>query len=219
MPSRPSGEAVRGSVYPSLGDLQSKLLRLEDPQLILLKGHMLAEQQLTHTVADRLRIRPTELRSIMPFGVAVDIVFAGHDSEISRSRVLWFNDLRNRLAHDFDVDMSPGFHEVLRRYGCAWPSAVTEQKDLAMALTFLVMAILFSRGNVFLQEQLADLRKIEPPGWDPADDDGVAACRRYLETSTQLENQALETMKDFAPIETAPLTVRQRRRARKRLND
>jgi hypothetical protein len=125
----------------------NRMMWLRDPELVLLKGHLLIEQMLYHAAAIRLRIREDADVPKMPIGTLIDIAFIGVDPE-RRKRVLWFNNLRNDLAHEFRPLESAAFRQTVTLFGAtAWPSSDAERAGLLKCLTDYVCKIVFRHAQ------------------------------------------------------------------------
>jgi hypothetical protein len=122
-----------------------QMMWLTDPELVLLKGQLLLEQILYFSAAVRLRAHDDQLPK-MPFGTLLDIAFIGVDPE-RRKRVLWYNDLRNSLAHEFNALESVAFASIIGRFGIAWPSAASERTGLLKCLTDYTCKIAFRHSS------------------------------------------------------------------------
>jgi hypothetical protein len=112
------------------------LAALRDPELVLLKGHLLVERVLIALVALRTAMLDVDIPKLSfpslvslacaPFTdarVHGDIVLT---NEWQR-KLLWVNELRNRLAHELHALDSPEFSSVVRRFGLPWPDGTMER--------------------------------------------------------------------------------------------
>lgn len=125
----------------------NRMMWLNDPELVLLKGHLLVEQMLYHAAAIRLRIREDADVPKMPIGTLIDIAFIGVNPE-RRKRVLWFNSLRNDLAHEFNPLESTAFRKTVAQFGATeWPSSDAERSGLLKCLTDYVCKIVFRHAQ------------------------------------------------------------------------
>jgi hypothetical protein len=123
-----------------------RMMFLTDPEVILLKGHLLVEQHLYFAAAIRLRIRNDADIPAIPFGTLIDIVFAGINPE-RRKKVVWFNSLRNELAHEFDALESHSFAAAVKLFGAVWPNTSAERAGLLKCLTDYVCKIVFRHAQ------------------------------------------------------------------------
>ena len=106
-----------------LMDLVRDLQNFRDPELVLLKGHMLVERQLTAAVAARLRV---EDEHVPRAGFATIAEFAMQHAP-ERQEVLWLNSLRNVAAHEYHGLKDAQFEKLVACYGLPWPTGVMER--------------------------------------------------------------------------------------------
>lgn len=177
----------------------NRMMWLSDPELVLLKGHLLVEQMLYHPAAVRLRIRDDADIPKMPIGTLIDIAFIGVDPE-RRKRVLWFNTLRNDLAHEFNPLESAAFRQTVTLFGATpWPSDDTERAGLLKCLTDYVCKIVFRHAQ---DHQL-------PPAFPPSRADakefmGILEMAKDLD----LEIAEIETSLSAGVIPNAYINIR-----------
>jgi len=158
----------------------NRMMWLTDPELVLLRGHLLVEQMLYNSAAIRLRILEDVDVPKMPFGTLIDIAFVGVDPE-RRKRVVWFNNLRNDLAHDFNPLESSTFRETVNQFGASWPSTDAERTALLKCLTDYVCKIVFRHAQ---DHQL-------PPAFPPSRTDATEFMN-LLAMAEQIDREILE---------------------------
>jgi hypothetical protein len=172
-----------------------QMMWLSDPELVLLKGQLLLEQILYFSAAVRLRAHDDQLPKI-PFGTLVDIAFIGVDPE-RRKRVLWYNDLRNSLAHEFNALESVAFAGIVRRFGIGWPITTPERSGLLKCLTDYTCKIAFRHSSDH------HLPPISP--------DGVESFMNLLHDAREIDREIAEAEASLASgvVPDSYLNVRQ----------
>jgi hypothetical protein len=123
-----------------------RMMFLADPELVLLKGHLLVEQLLYSSAAIRLRIRNDADVPRIPFGTLIDIAFVGINPD-RRKKVVWYNNLRNDLAHEFDALESASFATDVKLFGPTWPTALAQRSALLKCITDYVCKIVFRHAQ------------------------------------------------------------------------
>ena len=95
------------------------LLTLQDTELILLKGHLLLEEQITSLIESYL-MKPKGLEQArLSFAQKAHLLFCLHQISITHDDlklILELNRIRNRLAHEADFEKN---HEDLRQWACS----------------------------------------------------------------------------------------------------
>ena len=95
------------------------LLSLQDTELILLKGHLLLEEQMTTLIESYLK-KPKGLEKIrLSFAQKAYLLFCLTQLSLTTNDlevILELNRIRNRLAHDADFEKN---HDDLRRWACS----------------------------------------------------------------------------------------------------
>ncbi len=145
-----------GVVSPRAFDFVDDLRALRDPELVLLKGHVVLEQFLVAVVAARLNTVEDEVPGLK-FGALVDLAFKNSEE---RKYLIWLNELRNVAAHKFNALDSLQFSAVLQRFDLPWPKGNLERCILLeqLLLRFIDLALL----------QMLEYMRSTPP--DPGDD-------------------------------------------------
>ena len=102
-----------------LDSLESDLMKFEDVELILLKGHLILEQALNQHLALYISDR-NKLKSLrLMFSKKIDLLVALDGSFFSnKDRILQLkeiNRIRNKLAHEIKFDH---YHDDLKSWAC-----------------------------------------------------------------------------------------------------
>jgi hypothetical protein len=100
-----------------------ELRSVRDPELVLLKGHLLLERCLVAVVAARLRCAEENVPNLK-FGALVDLGFSDPED---RKALIWLNDLRNAVAHEFGALDTPRFEKLIQRFDLPWPTGTLER--------------------------------------------------------------------------------------------
>jgi hypothetical protein len=129
-----------------------KVIALADPELVLLKGHLLVEQALQHAAMIRLRARRENVPRFA-FATLVDIVFVAEPAH-RRARVVWFNNLRNALAHEYDALDDPAVARQINAYGLSWPKSTSDRAQVLKAIVEYTALV------VYIAEQHSQLPPI-----------------------------------------------------------
>src|SRR5579884_3515154 len=106
-----------------LNELVDELKKLRDAELVLLRGHMLVERQLTAAVAVRLKIQDDEVPRL-GFAALAELAV---QEPAERKQVLWLNGLRNVAAHEYHGLDSKQFRDLVSCFGLPWPSGSLER--------------------------------------------------------------------------------------------
>lgn len=109
-----------------LPELLDQLTALKDSELVLIKAHMVVERVLTEALAARLRTTADSVPRLS-YGVLVDLAVR----PASRKELIWFNDLRNQMAHEFNPLEKDGFTSILAKFEITWP----KNAGLRLAIT------------------------------------------------------------------------------------
>jgi uncharacterized protein YutE (UPF0331/DUF86 family) len=118
--------------------LMDEVLSLADAELMLLKAHLLVERVLVAATGVRLRENDDEQVPKLPFGTLVDLA-AADDGE--RKTLIWFNDLRNALAHEFHALDGAEFQKTISLFGVSWPSDAEARTRVMFALVHVVILV------------------------------------------------------------------------------
>jgi hypothetical protein len=133
-----------------------ELRLMRDPELLLLKGHVLVQRFLVAVVAARLNCGETAVPGLK-FGVLTQLAF---DESEERNPFLWLNDLRNSVAHQFQSLESRNFAEVISRFRLPWPGGALERCILLEQILVRAISVALGRMLSFVADRPA------PPGED-----------------------------------------------------
>jgi hypothetical protein len=122
-----------------------------------LKGHLLVEHLLVRAAGVRLRVADPDVPRF-GFAALMDIAFvaASHDR---RSRVVWFNNLRNSIAHEYEAFDEPNFASHIKKFGVVWPEFRHDRAQILKALIEYVALLVWVTGE---QSQSPPIREEGP---------------------------------------------------------
>jgi hypothetical protein len=120
----------------------TQLKTFRDPEMLLLKGHLIVERLLVAAVARRLGCDEIAVPRLS-FATLIDFVLTDDDE---RRRTIWFNDLRNSLAHEFDALENAEFRAIIARFKLPWPSGPLERCIVLEHVVYLIGHLVDRRG-------------------------------------------------------------------------
>ncbi len=143
-------------------DLQAFLAQfrdISDPELVLLKAHLLVERVLVAALVIRLDKKDDDRTPRVGFGALVELATRRDED---RAPLRSFNELRNALAHELDGTDSSAFRAAMGRLGVLWPDG----KDARLTTAHLVATVMIQRAFLhYLQETYEETRRQEPPDY------------------------------------------------------
>jgi hypothetical protein len=122
----------------------------------------------------------------IPFGTLIDIAFAGLNPE-RRKKVVWYNNLRNDLAHEFDALEASTFAADIKLFGPRWPKPQAQRAALLKCITDYVCKIVFRHAQ---EHQLPPAPPIMPHK--------VKDFMDLLAMAKEVENEIVELEKSLA---------------------
>jgi len=155
-----AASATLGHVSGSkLAELLNQLTALKEPEIVLIKAHMLVERVLIEALAARLRTAGGSVPRL-PYGVLVDLAARPE----SRKKLVWFNELRNAMAHEFDPLEKASFTSSLAKFGIRWPKNARLRLSIAKALGEYVVVLAWREvvNNLFVQLTLQRASSLPP---------------------------------------------------------
>jgi len=169
-----------------IGTCVQRVFEQTDCELMLLKGHLLIERVLVATAAARLREDDHEAVPKMSFSTLIDLASTKDEK---RKALIWFNDLRNALAHEFNAIDGEEFRQKVQCFGVKWPKAERARLDVLKALVNYVMLIswetyLDHSTNQLTLERAPTLSEDAKPFLEKAVEiiDGVRKAREFLDS-------------------------------------
>ena len=115
-----------------------QLAAIKDPEMVLLKAHMLVERVLVQVLAARLREPDAENVPRLPFDRLADLAIRKAEE---RRPFIWFNELRNALAHEFDALGGKAFTRAIGKFEVGWTSLPDERRELIGVLADLMLLL------------------------------------------------------------------------------
>jgi hypothetical protein len=119
-----------------------QLSELRDGELLLLKAHMLVERLLAAVLSARLREPDLENVPRLSIQGLIDLTTRADDD---RKRFIWFNDLRNTLAHEFDPMDGAAFKKKIELLGMPWPTGTSARHSVLALLSHDILLLAWQR--------------------------------------------------------------------------
>jgi PHD/YefM family antitoxin component YafN of YafNO toxin-antitoxin module len=163
----------------------TQLSSIQDPELVLLKAHMLVERVLVQVLAARLREPDVETVPRLSFGSVVDLAIRRPED---RNQFLWLNELRNALAHEFNGVEGAAFTSAIKKFGLEWPTDAKEQRAVVVTLADYVLLLAWLRYFDEMSEQLTLERAATLPGnAEPFLERGMKIARQVETVRSRLD--------------------------------
>jgi hypothetical protein len=119
----------------------NRVVEVREPELVLLHGHFLAERLLVEIVAQRLNSTDKEVPRVS-ISTLVQLAFVDDEQ---KKPVLWLNDLRNALAHEFDAFETKRFTDLVRCFDFEWPRGNLERAAVLQLIVYDALKTLLDR--------------------------------------------------------------------------
>lgn len=155
-----------------LASFTKQFAGLSDPDLILLKSHMLVERLLFAALMTRLGKQLNDRVPKIGFGNVIELVVSA-ENDLKPLRC--FNGMRNALAHELQGSDSSSFQAAAARMGVLWP---TDGEERVTTARLVANAMLCRAFTHYLEETYKQLRS-DAPGleWEEIEEQDAAIDR------------------------------------------
>ncbi len=192
---------TRSIRFNDLPQMVRVLDKIEDPELVVLKTHMLVERLLVSAAASRLLASHEDVPRF-GFATLVELV-----SENATRKVLFaWNDMRNALAHEFAGTESDAFRKAFARLDTAWPldcPTVLQSKLIHAAATVVLTAAM----QCYLTQTTYAL--LRPPS--PEASDSAAATFQQLKSIQAAFEESCSQLIELAAVLSVKVGERPKR--------
>jgi hypothetical protein len=176
-----------------IGKHVERIFEIDDCELLLLKAHLLIERILVAAAAARLRENDHEAVPKMSFSTLIDLAT---DEDDKRRPLIWFNELRNSLAHEFDALDGEEFRRRAERFEVRWPRGFRARLTVLRAIVNYVMLLAWETyldhsTNQFTLERSPQLSDEAKPFLEKAVAiiDGIRRAKEFLNSVRDLPDE------------------------------